>query len=109
VLAAAGREKVRDFIDLIQMDRTLISLGVAVWAAAGKDEGYTPELVIDQMRRHSRINPASIGVVVFSHPVDAIGLKKEWMECLEAAESLIATFPSDPLGCLYLNQDGQPA
>ena len=109
VLAAAGREKVRDFIDLIQLDRTYVSLGVAIWAASGKDEGYTPELVIDQLRRHSRINPASIGNVVLAYPADAVALKSEWVKCLLAAEALLASFPADPLGCLYLDQSGQPA
>ncbi len=109
VLAAAGREKVRDFIDLIHLNRTYVSLGVAIWAATGKDEGYSPELLIDQLRRHSRINPASMGNVVLTLPADAPALKREWMECLQAAETLMATFPSDPLGCLYLNHNSQPA
>jgi len=109
VLAAAGREKVRDFIDLIQLDRTSVSLGVIIWAASGKDEGYTPQLIIDQLRRHSRINPDSLEGVKFTKPADPVALKREWMECLQAAEALMATFPSDPLGCLYLDKNGQPA
>jgi len=109
VLAAAGRDKVRDFIDLIHLDRTYVALGVSVWAAAGKDDGYTPEFIIDQMRRHSRINPDTLKGVKFTHPADPVALKKEWMECLQAAETLIASFPSDHLGCLYLDQTGQPA
>ena len=108
VLAAAGRDKVRDFIDLMQLDRTYTSLGVAVWAAAGKDEGYTPAFLIDQMRRHCRINPATLGNVVLASPADAVALKKEWLACLEAAETLISSIPSAPLGCLYLDQAGQP-
>jgi hypothetical protein len=109
VLAAAGRDKVRDFIDLIQLDRSYVSLGVAIWAAAGKDDGYTPELILDQLRRHSRINPATLEGVKLAQPADAVALKKEWLDCLQAAEALTATFPSDPLGCLYLDQNGQPA
>ncbi len=107
VLAAAGREKVRDFIDLIHLDRTCISLGVAIWAASGKDDGYTPDLVIDQLRRHSRINPVSLEGVKFAHRTEAVALKREWLDCLKAAEDLIATFPPEPLGCLYLDLKGE--
>lgn len=109
VLAAAGREKVRDFIDLIQLDQNYVSLGVAIWAASGKDEGYTPDLIIDQLRRHSRINPATLAGVKLATRSDAVELKKRWLECLASAESLIATMPPEPLGCIYLDQNGQPA
>jgi hypothetical protein len=109
VLAAAGREKVRDFIDLMHLNRTTVPLGVVIWAASGKDEGYTPKLIIDQLRRHGRINPESLEGVKFAAPADPVALKNEWMECLQAAEDLMATFPSEPLGCLYLDQNGQPA
>ena len=108
VLAAAARDKVRDFIDLIHLDRTYVSMGVAIWAAAGKDDGYTPELILDQLRRHSRINPATIGGVKFARPADAVALKRDWLECLQGAETLIATFPPENLGCLYLDRNDRP-
>jgi hypothetical protein len=109
VLAAAGRDKVRDFIDLIQLDRSYVSLGVAIWAAAGKDDGYTPELIIDQLRRHSRINPATLEGVKLARPADAVALKQEWLECLKQAEELIASLPPENLGCFYLDHKDQPA
>jgi hypothetical protein len=109
VLAAAGRVKVRDFIDLMQIDRDYVSLGVAIWAATGKDEGFTPELIIDQLRRNCRINPDSMEGVKMVQPADPVALKKEWLECFTAAEALMETFPSDTLGCLYLDQQGRPA
>ena len=108
VLAAAGRQKVRDFIDLIHLDQTYISMGVAIWAAAGKDDGYTPELIIDQLRRNSLINPATLDGVKFAQPADAVALKQTWLNCLQKAEALIATLPSDSFGCLFLDGSGQP-
>jgi hypothetical protein len=109
VLAAIGRQKVRDFIDLMQLDQTYISLGVAVWAAAGKDEGYTPQMIMQELRRNSRINPASMEGVILAHSQSPVALKAQWLERFTAAEALIASFPSDPLGCLYLDQNDQPA
>jgi hypothetical protein len=109
VLAAVGRQKVRDFIDLMQLDRDYISLGVAVWAAVDKDEGYTPPLVLEFLRRNSLINPATLEDVTFVEPETPVTLKQRWLERLEAAERLISSLPQQPLGCLYLDRAGQPA
>ena len=108
VLAAAGRQQIRDFVDLLQLDRTYISLGVAVWAAAGKYEGFTPDLIMGELRRNCLINPATIGKVSFVHPQTALTLKKELLERFDAAEALISTIPNEPLRCLYLDRTGQP-
>jgi hypothetical protein len=109
VLAAIARRKVRDFIDLIQMDRVYMPLGIAVWAAVGKDEGYTPDLIIQELRRNSRINPASLDDLKLVHPGDAVAIKAELLACFASAEKLITTIPPEPLGCLYLEPSGQPA
>jgi hypothetical protein len=109
VLTTVGRVKVQDFLDLTHLDRTYISLGVAVWAAAGKAKGFTPEFIMERLRRNCRINPNSTEGAKLEHPFDPVALKKEWLECFTAAEELMATFPHEPLGCLYLDQNGQPA
>ena len=109
VLAAVGRQKVRDFIDLIQLDRDYVSLGVAVWAAVDKDEGYTPPLIMEFLRRNSLINPATLEDVILVEPETPVALKARWLQRLEAAKQLISTLPQQPLGCLYLDRNGQPA
>ena len=109
VLAAVGRQKVRDFIDLMQLDRDYISLGITVWGAAAKDEGYTPNLIMQELRRNSRINPVTLGEVTLAQPETAVTLKADWLERFAAAEKLIASIPPEPIRCLYLDQNGQPA
>jgi hypothetical protein len=109
VLAAVGRQMVRDFIDLMHLDRTYISLGIAAWAAAAKDEGYTPLSVMQELRRNSLINPVTLGRVKLATPADAVALKAEWLDRFAAAEKLIATIPPEPIRCLYLDRTGQPA
>jgi len=54
VLALAGRSEIRDFLDVIQLDREYLSLGALIWAACGKDPGYTPSKLLDMANRHSR-------------------------------------------------------
>jgi hypothetical protein len=109
VLAAVSRQKVRDFVDLVHLDRTYISLGIAAWAAAAKDEGYTPLLVMQELRRNSLINPVTLGRVKLASAADAVALKAEWLDRFAAAERLIATIPPEPIQCVYLDRNGQPA
>ena len=47
--------------------------------------------------------------VTMAHPQNPVALKAEWLERFAAAEALIASFPSEPLGCLYLDARGKPA
>jgi hypothetical protein len=105
VLAAAGRQKVRDFIDLIYLDKTYVSLGVAIWAASGKDEGFTPDLILSELRRNCRINPASLEGMALTPPQSPTLLKAEWLKSFDAAEKLLASLPPDKLGCLFLDKD----
>lgn len=109
VLAAVSRQKVRDFIDLMQLDRDYISLGVAAWGAAAKDEGYSALGIMQELRRNSRINPVTLGKVTLTHPESAEALKAQWLERFAAAERLISTIPPEPIRCLYVDRNGQPA
>ena len=54
VLALAGRTEIRDFLDILSLDETYLGLGAMMWAACGKDSGYTPCLLVDQTNRHTR-------------------------------------------------------
>jgi hypothetical protein len=109
ILAAVSRQKVRDFIDLMQVDSTYISLGNAVWAAAAKDEGYTPNMIMQELRRNSLINPVTLAGVKLASRADAVALKTHWLERFAAAEKLIGTIPGEPIHCVYLSRDGKPA
>jgi len=109
VLTLAFEHKVQGFIDLTLLDRTYISLGVAIWAAVGKHETYTPDMLLDRLRRNSRINAATLGGVSLNVDQSPVALKAEWLELFSAAARLIATIPYKTLGCLYLDKNGQPA
>ena len=54
VLALVGRTEIRDFLDILQLDQAYLSLGAIIWAACGKDEGWTPDYIVDMANRHSR-------------------------------------------------------
>ena len=60
VLALVGRSEIRDFLDILQLDREYLSLGAIIWAACGKDEGYTPALILELTNRHARYQESDL-------------------------------------------------
>jgi hypothetical protein len=108
VLALAGRTEFRDFLDMLYLDASYLSLGAVVWAACGKDPGYTPALLLDMANRHTRFQESDLKGELLARPVDFKELKRQWLEARERAESLILRLPADELGCLYLNAANNP-
>lgn len=108
LLALAGRTEIRDFLDVLQLDREYLGLGATVWAACGKDPGYTPALLLDQANRHSRFTESDLKGEHLARPVDLKALKMEWLEAKRRAEQLFAQLPAEELGCLYLNRNNRP-
>ncbi len=108
VLAFAGRTEIRDFLDILFIDQTYLSLGAVLWAACGKDAGFTPPLLLDQANRHSRFQESDLKSENLARPVDLRELKKQWLTARERAVRLVERLPEEELGCLYLGQDNQP-
>lgn len=106
-LALSNRSEVRDIIDLLQLQESVLSLPAACWAACGKDPGFSPSLLVECMSRHSIIRPEQLEAESLVHPIDPIILKKNWMAQLEQVEAALAGFPAEDLGCLYLSGDGE--
>jgi hypothetical protein len=109
VLALAGRCEVRDFLDILYLNRTYLSLGALIWAACGKDPGYTPALLLDLANRHVAFHEADLQGERLARPLDLQELKKEWLGTRQQAESLLARLPASELGCLYLDAGSLPA
>ena len=108
VLALVGRSEIRDFLDILQLDRQYLSLGAIIWAACGKDEGYTPALILDLTNRHARYQERDVKGENLVRPVDLQGLKEQWIAARERAENLFAQLPAYELGCLYLAPGNRP-
>lgn len=108
VLALAGRSEVRDFLDILQLHQSYLSLGAIMWAACGKDEGYTPALLLDQTNRHARYQESDLKGENLARPVDLKDLKKQWLAARDQAERLFARLPAEDLGSLYLNSENHP-
>jgi hypothetical protein len=108
VLALAGRSEIRDFIDALHLHQTCLSLGAMVWAACGKDLGFTPEFLLDQAGRHTAYTQGDLDRLRLREPLDLKLLKQRWLAAREEAFKLVAELPPAELGCLYLRSDGNP-
>lgn len=101
ILALVGRHEARDFLDAIFLIETVLSLGALCWAAAGKDPGFTPQAILDLLKRQGRFQPSEFERLHLTQKVDLVALKKKWLGFLDQADTFIKSRPPEEFGCLY--------
>lgn len=106
VLAAASRSEARDGVDLLYWHRNPVSLGALIWAAVGKDPGFSPDLMLDEIIRNARINPRDIASLAMSEDVDPHDLRQRFHIACDDARALFRVLPIDTLGHVFLDQHG---
>jgi hypothetical protein len=104
LLALAGRDEPRDFIDILDLHDRTLPLGALCWAAAGKDPGFTPLLLLEMLKRRGRYHAEDFARLNFTGPVDLPALKRRWLAALEDAETFVRSRPPDEAGCLYYSR-----
>lgn len=108
LLALAGRNEIRDFVDILHLHATYLSLGALAWAACGKDPGFTPDFLLDQAGRHTAYTQADLDRLSLRAPLDFKSMKQSWFAALEQAQALMASLPAEEIGCLYLDRNQSP-
>ena len=101
VLALAGRDEARDFVDTLYAHDRILPLGAMVWAAVAKDPGFTPVSLLEQLKRRGRQRPEDIGRLDLAVPFDPIEAKAAWLAALADAEAFVRSRPAEEVGCLY--------
>ena len=101
VLALAGRDEVRDFVDILYAHDRILPLGAMVWAAVGKDPGYTPASLLEQLKRRGRYRREDVHRLDLAVSFDFTEAKAVWLGALSEAEDFVRSRPSDEVGCLY--------
>jgi hypothetical protein len=98
VLALAGRLEVRDWVDVLNCDRQIQPLGYLIWAACGKDPGYSPQsLLAASMRQH--YGQAEVNTLEFNgRAPDAGLLGHQWHTAQREASSVIGLLPPEMVG-----------
>jgi PAS domain-containing protein len=108
VLALAGRTVLRDYLDVLYLHEWHLHLGALAWAAAGKDPGLTPEMILDGARRNTRFPDEDLSKLYLAQPADFKALKRRFLQAADEAESLFQKLPLADVGCFYLDSDGKP-
>jgi hypothetical protein len=108
VLALAGREEPRDLVDTLYLHRNLLELGPLVWAAVGKDPGFSPLSFLELLRRRGKIRPEELARLHLSAPLDVRQVNEEWMAALESAEAFVASRPPPKrwAACILMRSQG---
>jgi hypothetical protein len=102
VLTAAGRREPRDVVDLLTVHERVLPLWAAVWAAVEKSPGFTPEGLINEVRRVGRYTAAEFRRVASDPPIDPAATMTRLREFLEEAEAFVARMPTEKAGLLFL-------
>jgi len=101
VLALAGRDEARDYLDIMEAHRTILPLGALCWAAAGKDPGFTPLSLLTLLKRRGKYRPEDFARLMLTEPPDLVKLKGQWLKALDDAEEFVRARPPEEVGCLY--------
>jgi hypothetical protein len=102
VAAAYGRQEPRDVVDLLTVHERILPLGAVVWASTGKALGFTPEGIVNEIRRVARYTEADFRRIA-SHPaIDPAATMRRLREVLGEAEAFNARMPTGKAGLLFL-------
>jgi hypothetical protein len=101
VLALAGRDEVRDFVDILYLVDRVLPLGALAWAAAGKDPGLNPAMLLDLLARKGRIQQRELDRLDLARPIDAGEAAQHFRHAVESGREWVSTRPPDEAGCLY--------
>lgn len=104
-LAMGSRAETRDLVDIVTF-AARCPLHAIVWAACAKDPGFGPLLLLNQMSRHSRVDPAELREM--GAKLEPQGLKARWLEMSALAEREIdrAGMAGVEIGLAFVNGGG---
>ena len=108
LLALMGRGEPRDYLDVLFFHQHHLSLGALCWAAAGKDPGVNPFMILQECQRTTRFRPEEFRELHLAAPLDLPKWKQAWIEASREAQSLLQLLPAEEVGCLYLDTSGKP-
>jgi hypothetical protein len=109
-LALCSRTETRDYIDILELSR-IYPLEAIVWAACGKDEGYSPLFLLKMMKRFAKLDPLKMEEIR-ARELHPIAMKMEWIAISDKAEEeiihLADTQLDMPIGVAFVDENGEP-
>lgn len=107
LMAAAGRHMVRDVVDLVTIHERTLPLGAIAIAAVVVAPGFTPESLLEEVRRNARYAQSEFAELDATAPIDGGVVLAKLRAALGEAERFVRQVPSDKVGRLFL-ADGKP-
>lgn len=104
VMAAVGRRKPHDLVDILAIHDHVLPLGAVVWAAVEKTPGFTPEGLIAEIRRTSNYRSEELRSVPTTEPIEPKAFHARLRAVLDAAEAFVLRMPTEKAGLLFLEQ-----
>ena len=101
LLALAGRDEPRDFVDILFVHAQVLPLAGLAWAAVGKDPGFSPFSLLELLKRRGRLRPEQVARLHLAEPFDLERAKEIWTGALEDAERLAGARAPEEVGALY--------
>jgi hypothetical protein len=101
VLALAGRDESRDFVDILFVHDRVLPLAAVSWAAVGKDPGFTPLSLLELLKRRGRYRQEDFARLHLAEPFDLTRAKQRWLAALADADVFARERPPEESGCLY--------
>lgn len=108
MLALMARSEPRDYLDILFFHQNRLSLGALCWAAAGKDPGVNPFMILQESQRNTHFRPEQFREIHPAVPLDLQKWKVIWIEASRDAERLLEQLPAAEVGCLYLDAHNSP-
>ena len=107
-LALAGRREARDYYDIVMLAKAGIRLAALVWAAPAKDPGFTPDLLMDEISRHSSYQESELRAKIDANPFpDLVELKKTFLTEIRHARDTLPSVQMDLVGHFFLDRQGR--
>jgi hypothetical protein len=105
VSAAANRRVVRDAVDLVTVHERILSLGAAIWAACDRFPGWSPEGLINEIRRTAQYRREEFEELEPAEPIDPAVIAHKLRAALASAEEFVLRMPTEKAGLLFLEGD----
>lgn len=106
-LALAGRDEPRDFIDILAIHTRILAIAGLVWAAPGKDPGFSPLSLLELLKRRGPPRPEEIERLRLRERYDPVSTRTTWRRALEETDRFIRARPASEMGCLYYDTRGE--
>jgi predicted nucleotidyltransferase component of viral defense system len=107
VLALAGRDEPRDYLDVLHAHDTILPLAGLIWAACGKDPGFTPDSLLELIQRKGKYREEDFRRLHLNFEINLVSFKNKWILMLKNARKAIDDLPYDEVGCMYYDTNNQ--